>query len=128
MFIRILFKAYGKNFNAKECIEELISSELKVDYDEKYPNLLSFEHPKEFAKYWDEAYEKAYLEFISNNIHILKGLGAYDFEFVTDIYKYSDEQCNFEILSRGFLPYIGKYGISLPVSVYTIDEGHEPFM
>ncbi len=35
---------------------------------------------------------------------------------------HSDEQCNFEILSEGFYPYIWKYTIRMPTSVYISDQ------
>jgi len=128
MYMRLTFNIFGNNFKAKECIEDLDSEELIHEYDEEYPNHLSFVHPKSFSRYREEEYEKAFLDYIIKNIATMSNHGAYRFSIFTEMYKYNDEQCNFGILNSGFYPYIWKYNISLPVSVYTIEEGDEPFM
>ena len=126
MKLRLSFNVSGENFNTQLCIERLYSNELKAEYDVDCPNHLSWVHPDEFTDYRDyesrSAYEKAYLNFIITNINILDRCRADDFSIFTEIYIQADEQCNFETLSEGFYPYIWKYTIRMPTSVYICDE------
>lgn len=126
MEARITFSISGENFNAKSCIERLNSNQLKIFlYQDEFPNSISFVHPNEFIDYHDEsysAYEKAYLDFIINNIAELVRCGANNFSLFTEMYIQNDEQCNFEVLSSAFYPYIWKYEIRMPTSVYIIED------
>jgi len=122
MQTRITFRVSGINLRAQECLAALNSNELIAAFDEEFPNHLSFIHPLEFSEYWDEVYEKAFLDFIVKNINVLQKYGADEYALFTEMYIQNDEQCNFEVLSEGFYPYIWKYNIALPVSVYIDDD------
>ncbi|ELW84825.1 hypothetical protein J576_0429 [Acinetobacter sp. 766875] len=39
-----------------------------------------------------------------------------------EVYISEDEQCNFEVLNAEFLSLIGKYKISIPLSVYKVTD------
>ncbi|WP_173911291.1 hypothetical protein [Acinetobacter sp. Marseille-Q1618] len=125
MKMRLTFRTSGDNFKAQECIQRLYSNELNTKYDAKYPNNLSWVHPEEFVDYRENnirsTYERAYLDFIMNNINEINRCGADDYVLFTEMYIEADEQCNFEILSEGFYSYIWKYSIALPTSVYICD-------
>jgi chloramphenicol O-acetyltransferase len=119
---RLTFRVSGDNFNAQKCINELTSNELITQYDSEFPNYLVFTHPNEFSEYWDELYEKAFLNFIQANIVTMQNNGADNFSIFTEMYIDSGEQCNFEILSPEFYQFILKYNIGLPVSVYVVPD------
>lgn len=121
MQCRLTFTASGDNFNARYCINKFVSSELISETSSEFPNFIDFYHPDEFSEYWDEEYEKAYLDFISKNIEILKQCGADDFSVMTEMYIEPNEQCNFQALDVSFNYYIYHYGIALPISVYTVE-------
>lgn len=117
MFLRLTFNACGTSFNAQESIDQLNVNKKSIIYDKEFPTSLSIKHPREFSsEYYDEEYERFFLDFIKNNIDILVSYGANDFDLFIEAY-YND-QCNFEILSPQFLYYLNKYQIRLPISVY----------
>lgn len=121
MYMRITFSVFGEKFNAEYASNNLKSYELKSILDLDYPQTLRFIHPNEFSDaYWDENYEEAYFNFITKNIDILLEYGADDFDIFIEIYKSELEQCNFQILNQNFLCLLGKYKMSVPVSVYTV--------
>lgn len=121
MYMRITFNAFGENFNAEYASNNLKSHELKPILDLDYPQTVRFIHPNEYSdEYWDENYEQAYFNFITKNIDILLDYGADDFDIFIEIYKSELEQCNFQILNQNFLALLGKYKMSIPVSVYTV--------
>lgn len=121
MKCRLTFNASGVSFKAQESISNLRSTQLNADFVQDFPNSISFVHPTEFSDYWDKDYEKAYLDFIVENISVLEKHGAEEFSIFTEMYIEIGEQCNFEVLSEGFYPYIWKYNIGMPVSVYTVE-------
>lgn len=126
MKMRLTFNVSGENFNTQLCVQRLNSNELKIECDGEFTNYLSFVHPIEVVDYDDYetrvSYEKVFLDFIINNINILDRYGADDYSIFTEMYIHSDEQCNYEILSEGFYPYIWKYTIRMPTSVYISDQ------
>lgn len=119
MYIRLTLNAFGEQFNAQNSIAALTLNNFKATCEDDTPNHISFQNAEAIVEYWNEAYEDDLYQFIVENIEILHGLGADDFNIFIDIYKYEQEQCNFEILSPKFFHYINLYKIRLPISVYT---------
>lgn len=122
MFLKFTINAFGENFEAKNSISLLDIRNFDVIYEDDYKNHISFVHSRAIVEYWDEEYEKSYLEFIEKNMEVMVSLGADDFDIFISVYKYELEQCNFEILSPAFFYYINKYKIRIPISVYTVDD------
>jgi len=81
---------------------------------------ISFWHPQKFSTE-DEIikYEKSFIEFIEKNYSLFFDNGANDLEIFIEIY-FDGGQCNFEIFNKNFLKKLGKFGVSLPISVYVL--------
>jgi len=85
-----------------------------------------FWHPKEFAV--DERvveYEKAFVDFIERNYSLFIENKAEDFEMYIEMYieiYYDGGQCNFEIFNKEILRKLANFGVSIPVSVYQLEE------
>lgn len=70
--------------------------------------------------YIDEAYEDDIVSFIEWNYSRLIQAGADDFWVFMDVY-YQD-QCNFEIFNKHRLNRLSRFNVSLPISVYAVDD------
>jgi hypothetical protein len=83
---------------------------------------ISFWHPNKFAtedRIMD--YEKAFVEFIENNYGLFFQNGGNDLDIYLEIY-YDGGQCNFEVFNKEMLSKLAKLGVSLPISIYILEE------
>jgi len=83
---------------------------------------ISFWHPYKFATE-DQVitYEKAFVEFIEQNHALFFQSGGDKLEIYLEIY-YDGGQCNFEVFNKELLSNLAKFGISLPISIYILEE------
>lgn len=131
MYTKYTILVTGDNFNPDDVINKL-DTELVIDKihepnksvkkDEFYGRgSLILTHKNKFStEYPDEAYEKVFIDFYEKNHSLLKQAGANDFNIILDVY-YSD-QCNFEIFNKHQLRKLGQYEVSLPISIYYLDD------
>ncbi|HCA5285609.1 TPA: hypothetical protein MW252_001692 [Acinetobacter nosocomialis] len=123
MYVRLTFNVSGDFLDAIQALKNISSDKIYFAFDEEHPNYIQFNSNKEFSnKYYDEEYESIFYEFISKNIENFIKNGADDFSLFIEVYISEDEQCNFEVLNAEFLSLIGKYKISIPLSVYKITD------
>ncbi len=121
MYIRLTFNVSGDFFDAIQALKNISSDKIYFAFDEEFPNYIQFNSNKEFSnEYYDEEYESIFYEFISKNIENFIKNGADDLSLFMEVYISEDEQCNFEVLNAEFLSLIGKYKISIPLSVYKV--------
>ncbi|MCB0798819.1 MAG: hypothetical protein KDB85_14480, partial [Chitinophagales bacterium] len=66
-------------------------------------------------------YEQDFVSFIESNYQMFIEYGANEFELFIEIY-YNGEQCNFEVFNKSILKLFGSMEISIPISVYTLDQ------
>ncbi|WP_410566738.1 hypothetical protein [Acinetobacter sp. H1(2024)] len=109
--------------DAIQALKNISSDKIYFAFDEEYPNYIQFNSNKDFSnEYYDEEYESIFYEFISKNIENFIKNGADGFSLFMEVYISEDEQCNFEVLNAEFLSLIGKYKISIPLSVYKVTD------
>jgi hypothetical protein len=83
---------------------------------------ISYWHPKQFAT--DDniaAYEDDFIQFITANQQIFQENLADDLSLYIEVY-FDRGQCNFEIFSKSSLTTLANANISLPISVYVLDD------
>lgn len=92
-----------------------------VDNSEQYGyGSVSFWHPKKFSNEDNIAkYENDFIEFIGNNYPLFVENRAVEFEIFIEIY-FDGGQCNFEIFNKELLNSLGRYRVSLPISIYVL--------
>ena len=82
---------------------------------------MSIWHPKKFALRENIiVFENYFVEFLEKNYQLLLVNGVKDFDLFSEIY-YDGGQCNFEF-SKSWIKKLAEFEISLPVSVYALDE------
>lgn len=93
-----------------------------VDKTEEYGyGSISFWHPKKFSTEGNILkYENDFIEFLEKNYSSFIENGANEFEIFIEIY-FDGGQCNFEIFNKELLKSLGNFGVSLPISVYVLN-------
>lgn len=129
MYRRYTVMILGDNFNPDDVIDKLDTdlvvnlvsrpNDLDADGEVYGIGFLSLISKNEFSEYPDEAYEKIFVDFYEKNYALLKQAGANDFRIFLDIYCF--KQCNFEIFNKRELKKLAQYNVSLPISVYQVD-------
>lgn len=123
MFIRYTVMIFGEKFIPTQIdglkLENMRISDMS-DFSKEQHGCLCVSHIREFATYIDEAYEDDIVSFIEWNYSRLIQAGADDFWVFMDIY-YQD-QCNFEIFNKHRLGRLSRFNVSLPISVYAVDD------
>lgn len=123
MYMRFTITISGSHFQPNKVLKKLNTSLILDGLFEENDtdSIIYFRHKNEFSEeYPDDSYEELFVEFFRKNYSILKESGADNFSIFIDIY-YSD-QCNFEIFNKKYLKELSQFDISLPISVYHIDE------
>lgn len=83
---------------------------------------ISFWHPRKFATEDQVAnYEKAFVEFIESNYALFCQNSVHTLEIYLEIY-YDGGQCNFEVFDKELLKRLAGFDVSLPMSVYVLEE------
>ena len=81
-----------------------------------------FWHPKKFASQDNVSeYEEAFVDFLENNYSLFVDEGTQDFVLYIEIY-YDGGQCNFEVFNSKLLEKMARFRVSIPVSVYTLNQ------
>lgn len=123
MFIRYTVMIFGEKFTPTQIgglqLENMRISDIS-DFSKEQHGCLCVSHIREFAAYIDEAYEDNIVSFIEWNYSRLIQAGADDFWVFMDVY-YQD-QCNFEIFNKHRLNRLSRFNVSLPISVYAVDD------
>lgn len=123
----------GDDFHPEKIIEEIQGNFVVNTYfnptDKKPINTseeygygsMSFWHPNKNSTE-DELnkYEMSFVEFIEKNYTLFVKNGVKEFEIFVEIY-FDGGQCNFEIFNKELLKKIGMLGVSLPISVYVLN-------
>jgi len=85
--------------------------------------VISFWHPKKFGKQGEGiGYEKWFVDFIEQNYNIFIEYGCEDISLYIEVYNIINEQCNFEIFNKEMLKTLCNYNVSLPISIYQLNE------
>lgn len=134
MVIKITLSIFGDDLWS-EIILNTISGNYIVESsfnpdDKKFENSeetygyggISFWHPHKFA-ILDSlvSYESWFISFLNYNHEVFKSNNIEEVVLFTEIY-HSSDNCNFEIFNKESLRDLAKIGVSLPVSVYSINE------
>ena len=85
---------------------------------------ISFYHPKKYTVDFIKEYEEAFVEFIEINSKLFFDFGIEEMQIFIEIY-YDGGQCNFEVFDKKMLSKLSFFEVSLPVSVYILEE-NEP--
>ena len=72
------------------------------------------------AQYYDEVYEKVFINFFIDNEQLLLKFDYEEIDLFVNVY-YKD-QCNFEIFDKNSLKILSRWDVSLPISVYHEDK------
>lgn len=131
MIYKYEFSISGDNFDPEQLvkivndqfiIDSYFTSSDRKSNGEKYGfGNMSFLHPLKYATEFEvRDYEKSFVDFVERNYSIFKKYGGDDFQFFIEIY-YDGVQCNFEIFDKELLRKLGSMGVSLPVSVYSLE-------
>lgn len=130
MYARFTIHISGNKFIPSKTIEKLKTLLVVDEFFDSSGNELNetsswgdmyLIHKNEFSKEFpDIEYEESFVNFFSENYDLLKENGATNFSIFIEIY-YAD-QCNFEIFNRDLLVELAKYKVSLPISVYHIQD------
>ncbi|MEJ5056066.1 hypothetical protein [Sphingobacterium sp. MYb382] len=97
------------------------SDDRKVNGEEYGYGSISFWHPQKYAT--EEVvrdYDRSFVDFVERNYSLFTEYGGDDFQFFVEIY-YDGGQCNFEIFDKRLLKKLGSIGVSVPVSVYSLE-------
>ena len=125
LYVRFYITISGTNFQPDCVVDKLNTSLVVEDIVTDYSfgdnwNMMQLFHKNEFSKeYYDDEYEREFVDFFKNNYELLKKYGAEDFTLMMDIY--CCDQCNFEIFDKDKLPELAKGDVSLPISVYYLE-------
>jgi hypothetical protein len=131
--IRISLDLYGDNFSPKTFLGQLPNSfvvfnssegtDLKTNktgtYDVGSLSILAptkIGVPRELPDY-----ENWYIDFIERYKDLMDANGVTEINLFIDVF-YSGGQCNWEIFSRDGLRKIGKHGIAIPISFYSLKD------
>lgn len=135
LIFKITFSCSGDNLYPNNLISEIKGGYIPDSYhspndvrefgssNEVYGyGTIFFMHPKIFGIQGDGlSYEEWFISLIEDNYNLFIEHGAEDFQLFIEVY-YSDNQCNFEIFNKEMLKRIHTYGVSIPVSVYHLNE------
>jgi hypothetical protein len=92
------------------------------DIEEYGYGAISFWHPNKFSTEENIVeFESAIIKFLELNLKTFNENGADEFQIFIEIY-FDGGQCNFEIFNRELLKRLANIGVSIPISVYVIDE------
>jgi hypothetical protein len=132
MIYKYNFSISGDTFYPEKIINEIQGSfiidsyfnptDKKFDSNEYGYGGMSFWHSKKFSTE-DRIleYEKGFVEFIENNNNLFIKNGVSDVEIFMEIY-YDGGQCNFEIFNKELLKKIINFDVSIPVSIYVLND------
>ncbi|MEN9638926.1 MAG: hypothetical protein RLZZ262_794 [Bacteroidota bacterium] len=83
---------------------------------------VSFWHPNH-ASTEDEIlnYENSLVEFLIKNYNLFIRHGVQTIEIFMEIF-FDGRQCNFEVFSNTLLKKLSNFGVSLPISIYVLEE------
>jgi hypothetical protein len=134
MIFKYNFSVSGNNFYPDKVLKKLKGNFLIGSYfqpnDMKFEDnfevygygSISFWHPKKFSS--EEKindYENEFILFIEENFSTFVENGVEDLQIFIEIY-FDGGQCNFEIFNKELLKRLGLFGVSLPISIYTLKE------
>lgn len=116
-------ESFIKSVEAGFIIDSYFKRDDKKRNGEEYGyGSISFWHPQKFATVTRiKEYENSFVHFVERNYSLFTKHGGNDFQFLVEIY-YDGGQCNFEIFNKDLLQRLGSMGISIPVSVYSLQE------
>lgn len=134
MIYKYNFSISGDNFYPEKVIEKIQGNFIVDSFfnpnDQRGFDLpgiygyggISFWHPLKFSTGTNIIdYEYETIEFIEGNYQLFTENGVDDLQVFIEIY--SDErQCNFEIFNKELLKKLASFEVSLPISVYVLNE------
>ena len=134
MIFKYDFSISGDNFFPEKIIDKIQGGfttmsffspkdKKKVNENEEYGfGSMSFWHPKKFTtEERISEYENSFIEFIEINYNVFIEYKVTDLQILVELF-YDGGQCNFEIFSKDLLKRLVNFGVSIPVSIYVLEE------
>lgn len=134
MIYKYSFSISGDDFYPEKITDKIQGDFIVDSYfnptDKKFNNKLdiygyggmSFWHPKKYSTENEIIkYEKAFVDFIEKNYCLFIENGVSDLDIFIEIY-FDGGQCNFEIFNKELLKILANYDVSLPASVYILND------
>lgn len=129
--IRISLDLYGDSFSPKTFLGQLPNSFIVFNSKEATDltsnktgtydfGSLSILAPKKIGLPGElDDYENWYIDFIERHKGLMDRNGVTEINLFVEVF-YSEGQCNWEMFSREGLKKIGRYGIAIPISFYSL--------
>lgn len=134
MIYKYILSISGDNFNPLRILNKIQGDFVVDDYfspndknhfnkNEIYENgSITFIHPNKFSTQNEIIkYENSIIKFIESNFNLFIENSVEQIEIYMEIY-FDGGQCNFEIFSKEILKKLTDFNVSLPISIYVLNE------